>query len=75
MGYSEDKAKKKTRLHYNNLKNKAIRTLLANKLSDVEASNMIVFCSDLMHNEKYLKFHDTYKKLYGNDESFRKGCF
>jgi cyclo(L-tyrosyl-L-tyrosyl) synthase len=74
MGYSEDKAKKKTRLNDNNLKNKAIRALLANGLSDIEANNIMVLCSNLIHNEKYLKFHDVYKKLYENDENFRKGC-
>lgn len=74
MGYSEYKARKKTKLHDNNLKNKAIRALLVNNLSDVEANNMIVFCSDLMRKEKCLKFHDTYKNLYENDENFKKGC-
>jgi cyclo(L-tyrosyl-L-tyrosyl) synthase len=74
MGYSQEKAKKKTKLHDNNLKNKAIRALAANNISEAEANNMIVFCSDLMNNERYLKFHDTYKSLYENDEDFRKGC-
>jgi cyclo(L-tyrosyl-L-tyrosyl) synthase len=74
MGYSQEKAKKKTKLHDNNLKNKAIRALVANNISEAEANNMIVFCSDLINNERYLKFHDTYKNLYENDEDFRKGC-
>ncbi|MDR2437696.1 MAG: tRNA-dependent cyclodipeptide synthase [Endomicrobium sp.] len=74
MGYSEEKAKKKTKLHDNNLKNKAIRALVANNVVDVEANNMMVFCSDLINNERYLRFYYNYKKLYEDDEDFRKGC-
>jgi cyclo(L-tyrosyl-L-tyrosyl) synthase len=74
MGYSQEKAKKKTKLHDNNLKNKAIRALAANNVVDSEANNMMIFCSDLMKNERYLKFHDTYKKLYEDEEDFREGC-
>jgi cyclo(L-tyrosyl-L-tyrosyl) synthase len=50
MGCSEKEAKKKTKLHDNNLKNKAIRALVANNVVDVEANNMMVFCSDLIKN-------------------------
>jgi cyclo(L-tyrosyl-L-tyrosyl) synthase len=74
MGYSQEKAEKKTKLHDNNLKNKAIKALVANNIPEVEANNMIVFISELMKNERYLKFHDTYKKLYETNEDFRKGC-
>ncbi|MDR1522845.1 MAG: tRNA-dependent cyclodipeptide synthase [Endomicrobium sp.] len=74
MGYSEEKAKKKTKLHDNNLKNKAIRALVANNVVDVEANNMMVFCSDLMKSESYLKFYDNYKKLYESNEDFKEGC-
>jgi cyclo(L-tyrosyl-L-tyrosyl) synthase len=75
IGYSEMKAKRKTRLHDNSLKNKALRALLANNLSEDIANDMMIFCNDLMHhNEKYLKFHKIYKKLYEDDENFRDGC-
>jgi cyclo(L-tyrosyl-L-tyrosyl) synthase len=76
IGYPEDKAKRKGRLHDNNLKHKVIRirALVANKLSEVEAENKIVFLSNLMCNQKYLKFHNAYKELYEKDENFKNGC-
>ena len=74
VGYSEDKAKRKGRLHDNNLKHKVIRSLVANKISEAEAENKIVFLSNLMYNQKYLKFHKAYEELYEKDENFRNGC-
>jgi hypothetical protein len=65
---------KKTNSQDRYLKNKAMKVLLANDLSEEEAKEKVLFCSDLINNERYLKFHDTYKKLYENDEDFRKGC-
>jgi cyclo(L-tyrosyl-L-tyrosyl) synthase len=74
IGYPRERAEKKTRSQDRYLKNKAMRALAANNISEAEANNMIAFCKDLMNNERYLKFHDTYRKLYKNDEDFRKGC-
>jgi cyclo(L-tyrosyl-L-tyrosyl) synthase len=74
IGYSEDKAKRKERLHDNNLKHKVIRSLVANNFSEAEAESKIVFLSNLMYNQKYLKFHNAYKELYEKDENFKNGC-
>jgi cyclo(L-tyrosyl-L-tyrosyl) synthase len=73
MGYSEEKARRKTNRQDRYLKNKAIKALSVNNLSK-EAEEKILFCSDLINNERYLKFYYNYKKLYENDEDFRKGC-
>jgi cyclo(L-tyrosyl-L-tyrosyl) synthase len=73
MGYSEEKARKKTKSQDKYLKNKAMKALIANNLSKEENEKML-FCSDLMKNKRYLKFYYNYEKLYENDEDFRKGC-
>jgi cyclo(L-tyrosyl-L-tyrosyl) synthase len=73
-GYSEDKAQKKTRLHDNNLKNKSIRALVANNLSEAEAKNKIILWTDLMNNQTYLELYNTCKSLYEKDEKFKNGC-
>jgi cyclo(L-tyrosyl-L-tyrosyl) synthase len=43
MGYPKERAEKKTRSQDRYLKNKAIRALAANNISEAEANNMIVF--------------------------------
>jgi cyclo(L-tyrosyl-L-tyrosyl) synthase len=74
IGYSEDKAKRKGRLHDNNLKHKVIRSLVANNFSEAEAESKVVFLSNLMPTQKYLEFHNAYKELYEKDENFKNGC-
>jgi cyclo(L-tyrosyl-L-tyrosyl) synthase len=43
MGYPKERAEKKTRSQDRYLKNKVIRALAANNISEAEANNMIVF--------------------------------
>jgi cyclo(L-tyrosyl-L-tyrosyl) synthase len=74
IGYSKNEADKKTRKHDKNLKNKAIRALMANNLSETEARNKIVLFSILKDNQKYIEFYEIYRKLYNNDLSFKEGC-
>jgi cyclo(L-tyrosyl-L-tyrosyl) synthase len=76
IGYSLDKAQKKTRLHDNNLKNKAIRALLANDLSVSQAKESLVLLGSNLsiNNSIYIKFFNTYTGLYETDERFREGC-
>jgi cyclo(L-tyrosyl-L-tyrosyl) synthase len=74
MGYSEEKARKKTHSQDRYLRNKAIKALLKNGLSEKEAKDRIIFYSDLINNERYAKFHDIYNNLYESDEDFREGC-
>ncbi|GHU16235.1 hypothetical protein FACS189472_00820 [Alphaproteobacteria bacterium] len=75
IGYTEDKAIKKTKRQDVYLKHKAIRAFVANRLSEAEAENKIVCLSALVNNEKYIKFYNNYFELYKNDDFFRKGCF
>ncbi|GHT98796.1 hypothetical protein FACS1894126_4600 [Alphaproteobacteria bacterium] len=74
VGYSEDKAIKKTKRQDNYLKHKAIRALIANKLSEAESENKIVCLSELVASDAYQKFYNNYLELYKNDEPFKKGC-
>jgi cyclo(L-tyrosyl-L-tyrosyl) synthase len=75
LGYPEDKAEKKTRLHDNNLRNKAIRALVKNNILESEAINKIIFLSDLIKNNKaYIKIFNMCNALYKDNESFKNGC-
>ncbi|GHU20054.1 cyclo(L-leucyl-L-leucyl) synthase [Alphaproteobacteria bacterium] len=74
IGYPEDKAKRKTRRQDNYLKNKAIKALVSNTLSETEARNKIICLSDLMHNGVYVRLYNDCLNLYKNDENFRNGC-
>ncbi|GHT90916.1 cyclo(L-leucyl-L-leucyl) synthase [Alphaproteobacteria bacterium] len=74
VGYTEDRARQKTKRQDRYLKHKAVRALVANKLSETEAESKIVHLTKLMDNEKYTKFYNDYLELYKNDESFKKGC-
>jgi cyclo(L-tyrosyl-L-tyrosyl) synthase len=75
LGYPKDKADRKTKRHDNNLRNKAIKALVANNLSEYEAKSKMLFFSDLaQNNKKYMEFCKLYEQMYENDKNFREGC-
>jgi cyclo(L-tyrosyl-L-tyrosyl) synthase len=75
IGYPKDKADRKAKRHDNNLRNKAIKTLVANNLSEDEAKSKMVFFTDLaQNNKKYIEFCKLYEQMYENDKNFREGC-
>jgi cyclo(L-tyrosyl-L-tyrosyl) synthase len=75
IGYSKDKADRKTKSQDRYLRNKAIKALVANNLSGHEAKSKMVFFSDLaQNNKKYMEFCKLYEQMYENDKNFREGC-
>jgi cyclo(L-tyrosyl-L-tyrosyl) synthase len=75
IGYPKDKADRKTKSQDRYLRNKAIKALVANNLSEEEAKSKMVFFSDLMkNNKKYMEFYKLYEQMYENDKNFREGC-
>jgi cyclo(L-tyrosyl-L-tyrosyl) synthase len=74
LGYDKNKALKKTRSQDRYLRNKAVKALIANGLTENEAIKRIVFFVDISKREKYISFYSTYKNLYEADKNFRAGC-
>lgn len=75
VGYCHDKARKKTHNQDRYLKNKAINALFANKFSENEAKNKIVFLSDIsQNNQNYMKLYKLCKEMYKSNAAFREGC-
>jgi cyclo(L-tyrosyl-L-tyrosyl) synthase len=74
VGYPKDKAEKKAKKQDNYLKNKAMKALITNGLSEIEAKNKIVYLSDLMHNKVYIQLRNNCLDLYKNNAAFRDGC-
>lgn len=74
MGYSEKRAKKKTRRQDCYLRNKVIKALIANKISESEARNKIIYLSHLIYKAEYLEVYNSCLKLFETDEFFRNGC-
>ncbi len=75
VGYSLERAIKKTRRQDSYLKNKVIRALNNIGFSDEEAFQNVLFISALNSNESYVELYNQCIDLFEKNPEFRSDCF
>lgn len=74
LGYSPERARKKTRRQDCYLKNKVVKALINNDIAECNTENYIVLLSHLRNNQNYVEIYHNCLDLFEYDEFFRQGC-
>lgn len=74
LGYSENKAKEKTRRQDNYLINKIKRAFGNLEISETEANRKIVLLNDFKKNSTYQQLYSICLNLFEKNADFKKGC-
>jgi len=75
IGYPVDKAKKKTRLNWNSLRNKLTRAFLSLQIpEEIYQKKIIALCGKLPENQVYKDLYNSCLKRYNQDPEFKQKC-
>lgn len=74
LGYDRDRAEKKTKKQVRWLKNKVIKALRANGISELEVNSYLLDGKTLMKNSAFQEELATVHEYFEKDEAFRKHC-
>ncbi|MGI4852200.1 MAG: tRNA-dependent cyclodipeptide synthase [Janthinobacterium lividum] len=74
LGYSIERAKKKTRRQDCYLKNKVTKALINNGIVESDIDKKIILLSELNLNKDYLEMYNICLNLFENNKFFREGC-